>query len=220
MGGLNQLKVQEGATPVAVGRFLGLTGQRLNAEDCLRFGVGTHFVKQENLPELHAHAARYTGSCSPHEVAAYLEESNLLHRGSSSGALEPAIATQENVGKIESWFGSASATKIEDAIRNVRAASGTENSAQKCGFAAAVSKTLAKMSPLSLKLTWEAMKRHESVPFEQALIAEYRMACGCMRAQPEADFREGVTALLVEKRKANWAHASVDEVSDELIESY
>merc|ERR1712217_88621 len=89
-------------------------------------------------------------------------------------------------------------------------------------FAQTTLATLNEMSPLSLKVSWEAITRHSvsTMTLRDALKAEFRMACHNLRAAPYGDFQEGVTALLLEKRKASWSHASVDDVPDDVVESY
>src|SRR5262249_54510462 len=62
---------------------------------------------------------------------------------------------------------------------------------------------LLKLSPLSMAITLEQLKRCANRSFEDTMTIEYRMAQSCMR--PDHDFFEGVRALLVDKdQKPKW----------------
>ena len=59
-----------------VGRYLGLTGHRLNAADCLNFGIATHFVSQKDLEDVFKNLEKNANSdkpVTPEGVAGVLE---------------------------------------------------------------------------------------------------------------------------------------------------
>ena len=79
--------------------------------------------------------------------------------------------------------------------------------------------TLAGKSPTSLRVSHEQLKRGARMAsIEEVLTMEYRLSQHSMAGH---DFSEGVRALLVDKDKSpNWRPASVEMVSDSLVESF
>ena len=78
---------------------------------------------------------------------------------------------------------------------------------------------LMKLSPLSMAITLEQLKRCANRSFEDAMTIEYRMAQACMR--PDHDFFEGVRALLIDKdQKPNWNPPTIDAVTAAMVEAH
>ncbi|CAF5097751.1 unnamed protein product [Rotaria magnacalcarata] len=74
------------------------------------------------------------------------------------------------------------------------------------------------MSPTSLKLTFEQIKRGKNLNLKDCLIMEYRLVQNVMNGH---DFFEGVRAVLVDKdNKPQWKPNSLKNVSDKEIEQY
>ena len=74
------------------------------------------------------------------------------------------------------------------------------------------------MSPTSVKVSLEQLRRGRGLSLEDALAMELRIARRCLEG---ADFYEGVRALLVDKTGApKWAPAQLEGVSDESVSSY
>lgn len=59
---------------LAIGRYLGLTGARLNGSDCVNLGIGTHFVLQKDLEKVKTHLEKFSGAATPENVTQYLEQ--------------------------------------------------------------------------------------------------------------------------------------------------
>ncbi|OEU22477.1 enoyl-CoA hydratase [Fragilariopsis cylindrus CCMP1102] len=87
-------------------------------------------------------------------------------------------------------------------------------------FSRSTIKTLEKMSPTSMKITLEGLKRGaECKSMAEDLQMEYRMAKACVR--PGRDFYEGIRALLVDKDLSpKWNPSTLEEVTDDMIEEY
>lgn len=139
---------------LAVGRWLGMTGSRLNGADCLKFGVGTHFVKQSELDKVRSHLETFSGSVSPESVTAHLEQmsSDVVSGVSTNGELAESVSS-EDLQTIEECFGE-SVSSVSEVLANLKK-NGSE-------FAQKQLKLLQKMSPLSMRVTWEAFRRHQS----------------------------------------------------------
>ena len=78
--------------------------------------------------------------------------------------------------------------------------------------------TLAKGSPLSFALAMDLLEqtRHDSLA--EVFYLEFNVALYCC---VYGQFQEGIRALLIDKdRQPNWQPASVEEVSQELIEHF
>ncbi|MET2717812.1 enoyl-CoA hydratase/isomerase family protein [Streptomyces harbinensis] len=163
----------------ALGRYLGLTGARLDAAQALECGLATHFVPGAELPAL--------------------EEA--LRAGGAGGAGEGVVATVERFARpapavdaawterralIERCFGDG---RLPEILRRLAAEPGE--------WARATLAELSGFSPTSLALTAELLARGAAsadleVCLERELILARRVARG-------HDFAEGVRALLVDK---------------------
>ncbi|KAJ3343533.1 hypothetical protein HDU83_005659 [Entophlyctis luteolus] len=175
-----------------LGTFLGLTGHRLFGQEVWMAGIATHFVPSERLPMLLDRLAN-------------LETSD-LHVVDS--AINEFVAESPTVDDWHSWslgrvtesinrcFSHQTLEAIVSSLEN----EGTEWSANTL-------QTLQKMSPTSLKVTLEQLRRGRQEDFATCFRMEYRMVQESLQSK---DFFEGVTAALVEKRtpvwNPDWAH--------------
>jgi enoyl-CoA hydratase len=77
---------------------------------------------------------------------------------------------------------------------------------------------LSKRSPLSLKVTFEVLKRGSQFKtLKEALVVEFRLATRMIRRH---DFLEGVRAVVVDKDQSpKWEPPSLAEVSEGLLQS-
>lgn len=85
-------------------------------------------------------------------------------------------------------------------------------------WATKTAEMLGKMSPTSMKITLQQLRRGKSLDLKGCLKMEFRMMMGCMKGN---DFKEGIRAVLVERdNKPVWSPGSLAEVSDAAVESY
>ena len=78
---------------------------------------------------------------------------------------------------------------------------------------------LMKLSPLSMAITLEQLRRCANRSFEDTMTIEYRMAQRAMRA--DHDFFEGVRALLIDKdQKPNWNPPTIEGVTRDMVEGH
>jgi len=183
-----------------VGLYVGLTGARLNAWDCLATGLATHFVPASGLPKLRALLAErckrgLTGAAAR---AACEEAIRDAAAGAAPPSAEGAVLTPENVAVIDRCF---SAPDLEGIVARLRAEPGD--------FAAATLSTLeTSCSPTSCKVTLRAIRDFaaEGTTIGHVLQVEYRLSQRfTTRPQPLSDFYEGIRAVLVDKdRKQRW----------------
>jgi enoyl-CoA hydratase len=161
--------------PGALGLYLALTGARLQGTEAVEAGLATHFVPRADLAALRA--ALLDG-----DTAAVARHAQHVPPG--------AIAAQRAA--IDRCFGQPSL----DAIRAALAAEGTD-------WATAQMTTLARMSPTSLAVTFELLRRGARMDLRGCLAMELALT---RRVTRHPDFAEGVRAVLVDKDNApRWA---------------
>jgi enoyl-CoA hydratase/carnithine racemase len=78
---------------------------------------------------------------------------------------------------------------------------------------------LSKMSPTSMKVTLEQLRRCSNRSFEDTMTIEYRLSQACMRAGH--DFFEGVRALLIDKDQAPQSNPpTIEAVTAQMVEAH
>lgn len=192
-----------------VGIFLGLTGQRLGAADCLAAGLATHYCPSDRLPQMEENL-RTLGSERVGDLGAVSAAVTAAAGGAQPDAANAVLAP--NGAAIERCFGGGVASAEEILSRLDK--EGTT-------WATDAAATLRLRSPTSVKITFEAIKRHRSIDFKEAMQMEYRLSQWCMRPQPYSDFCEGIRAVLIDKdNKAQWQPARLEDVSHEKVEEF
>ena len=196
-----------------LGNYIALTGQRLKADDLLYAGLATHYVPSVRLDELKSALIAATdtddglkgGDCVASTLMSFHDESK-INKSDSFLAKNRAEIDQAFDGKEK---------KVEDIVSSleVMASSGST-------FARKTMDTLSKMSPTSLKVTQEGIRRGSELPnIGEVLKMEYRMSQAFMR--DGSDFYEGIRAVLVDKdQNPTWEPQSLDEVTDDMVTSY
>ncbi|MFD1624298.1 enoyl-CoA hydratase/isomerase family protein [Azospirillum griseum] len=175
--------------PGMTGTWLGLTGDRLKAADMLAINAADAFVPSDRLEDLIDDLAAGT---PPDEAIAKRRDSagdapNAVHRA----AIDRCYAFDT----------------VEEIIAALTA-EGTE-------WAAGQLATLNRVSPTSLKVTLEAIRRGGRLDFDGCMIQELRLSTACLKG---VDFFEGVRAALVDKdRSPKWSPSSLDAVGPALV---
>ena len=186
-----------------LGPYIALTGARLNANDLLYAGIATHYVPSHDLNDLKDALidATTTEGSSVGRVLMSFHKDIPTH--------DSFLAKHRT--EIDNAFDNK--TSIEQIIEQLSQKKDSE-------FSKKTLSTLDRMSPTSLKVTLEGLKRGKSLPtIKEVLEMEYRMAQAFMR--DGSDFYEGVRALLVDKDKnPQWNPKTLAEVSNETVETY
>ena len=183
-----------------VGLYYALTGARAKAADCMAAGLATHYT--------------------PTDKMAALEEALL---GASLG--DHAHADIEAV--LDEFAGDPGHAPINDLRLDIaRLFQGHETAAELIGaliadnsdFATETLKILERMSPVSIRITFEQMHRGHQLDFDQNMKMEFRMV---RRVMSGHDFFEGVRAQIIDKdRNPKWTPATLAEVKDADIAPY
>jgi enoyl-CoA hydratase len=168
--------------PGQCGMYLALTGARLSPGDAIYTGLATHFVPRAGLEALKAALAREgIGAVASHAVP----------------PPESLLAADREA--IDRCFAAQSVPAILAALEREGTA-----------WARATLATLAQMSPTSLCVSFEALRRGARMTLPECLAMELRLTRGVTR---HPDFAEGVRAQVIDKtRDPKWTPATVAEV--------
>ncbi|WP_375427543.1 enoyl-CoA hydratase/isomerase family protein [uncultured Sphingomonas sp.] len=178
--------------PGRIGRYLALTGHRLDGAECLALGFATHYLTADRLDEAKRRIAE-----TPQAIAAVLDDLS---------APAPDAAIMAHTGEIDRLFAS-------DELEDIYAALETDQSE----WAVKQLATLRTKSPQSMKVSLKLLLDGAAMPtFEDEMRQEYAVGS---RVVQRHDFIEGVRAVIVDKDNApSWDPATPDEVTGHLID--
>lgn len=184
--------------PGQLGMFLGLTGWRLKAADCLYAGLATHYVEWADIEALLAAVAG---------MGAGAGEGAALDGALGRFAQDPGRSVLEDMhGDIDRCFGASNVAEIMAALRGL--------DADWAGRALAM---MERASPTSLELTFHQLRRGATLDFEACMTLEYRLSLACLAGH---DLYEGIRAVVLEKGQApRWQPTALSEVTAESIEA-
>lgn len=185
--------------PDETGTYLGLTGARIDAADALYINLIDHVVAAYRLPELLNMLIETEFSPEePEIVTGILKRFNTPTEASELYCHRDIIETCFSMDTVEAIIEALKAHQApwyQQAVENIK-----------------------KKSPLSLKVTLEALRRGLTMDLKRCQEMEYNL---CYHFFRDHDFYEGVRALLVDKDKnPQWQPASLDRVSKEKVCSY
>ncbi len=185
--------------PDDTGIYLGLTGQRLNAEEAFELGLVKQVVQTSDVPLLlQALVAADLSQNSAQKVTACLEA---FTRPSIPSPIHPYRSM------INQCFQYTSMSQIVHALQQVDDdwSNKTQNE-------------LKKRSPLSLCVTLEQLQRAKALPLDACLAMDMTLVKHFMRGH---DFYEGVRALLIDKDQApKWQPAELNSMMDHMTNGY
>jgi enoyl-CoA hydratase/carnithine racemase len=187
--------------PGALGTFLALTSHRLKAADALWAGIVQAYVPSARLGELQAAlgAADLSGPDSAKKVDKVI----------ARFAEDPGVPTLP--GMMPDIDGCFSAESLSEIVAKLKK--------QGSVWADKQLAALLKLSPTSMAITLEQLRRCANRSFEDTMTIEYRMSQRCM--QKGHDFFEGVRALLIDKdQKPKWTPSTIEGVTPAMVEEH
>jgi enoyl-CoA hydratase/carnithine racemase len=199
-----------------VGNYLALTGARLKGDDLLYAGIATHYVQSNRLEELKRSLIDATSTKN--------DDDNDSSSNAEDCAASVLTSFHDATIDVENSFLSKNRNDIDYAFDGKDSIEEIIESLESMGpdsqFGKPTLATLQSLSPTSLKVTLEGLKRGaKAQSVGEALQMEYRMAMAFMREG--SDFYEGIRAALVDKDgKPKWNPASLSDVSEEIVNSY
>ena len=174
--------------PGAVGTWLALTGARLKGGDAVAAGLASHFVPKAKLPALREALLGGDAAVVERFAEAPPEAGFAPHRAA-----------------IDRCFGQETMPAILAALE----AEGTD-------WAAEQVKILRRMSPTSLCVSLELLRRGAGATLDECLSMELALGRSVVNQHP--DFREGVRSVLVDKGSTpHWTPARIEEVDPAAI---
>lgn len=196
-----------------VGNYLALTGARLKAEDLIYAGIATHYVKSNHLEEL----KRSLIAASEKDDSSKLGDlgdcaASVLMSFHDDGIASDASFLSENRLDIDYAFdGKESIEEIFDSLEKM----GPDSK-----FGTSTLSILKTLSPTSLKVTLEGLKRGAKAhTVAEALQMEYRIVMHMMKEG--SDFYEGIRAALVDKDgNPRWSPANLNDVTEEMVNGH
>lgn len=196
--------------PWSVASFLALSGARLRAPDLIHTGIATHFVPSERLDDLQKALIEATEAATDNadtDVLAPILMSFHEEPPKLDLVKTPILAHQSEIYEIFQ-----EGDRVEDIVARLKSRDDP--------FSQDTLSNIEKMSPTSLKVTLEAMKRGKAMStLEEDFKMEFRMSQAFMKEG--SDFYKGIRAVLVDKdHNPQWSPATLEEVTDEMVESY
>ncbi|HCP00156.1 MAG TPA: enoyl-CoA hydratase/isomerase family protein [Rhodospirillaceae bacterium] len=187
-----------GCCPGEIGMYLGLTGHRMRAADCLYAGIGDMYVPVDGLAAL-VDALSIATVLDGDTVGAIVRE----HAGDPG---EMLLADHRDA--IDRCFAGDS---VEEILARLAAEDG-DWAREQIG-------SLSGKSPTSLKVTHEQLRRGTLIEsFADIMAMEYRIADRCFRGH---DLFEGIRAVVIDKDGApKWNPATLDAVSPANVAKY
>lgn len=179
--------------PGGTGMWLGLTGARLKAADCVAAG----------LCDLFAPSAR--------------EGALIAALGEAEFDGQPAAAVDAVLDRFRADPGPAALPGLRPAIDRCFAGPTLEAvlaalDAEPGDWAAEQAAALRRKSPTSLRLTFRALRLGRTMAFEDCMRMEYQLARFCMT---HPDFYEGVRSVIIDKDHApTWRPATLAEADE------
>ncbi len=183
--------------PDRLGLYLGLTGARLKAADCIHADVADAYIPSDRLEAFKADLR-----------ATHIAEVDDVDRIIDKHKADPGPASLTDVqDQIADCFAGRSVEEIMAALNGA----GTD-------WAAKTAATMATKSPTSLKLAFRQIHEGAGLDFNDGLRMEYRLVSRIMGGR---DFFEGVRAVILDKDNApDWQPARLEDVTDDMVDAY
>lgn len=175
-----------------VGKFLALTGARLDGSECKWAGLATHYMSSDQVS-----IAKTRIMNNPEDVHASL---------AMCAVPPPPARLEENAWRIDTLF-------AHDTLEQILAGLEADGSEWSDKELEAVRRFCPTTAKVSLRLLQEGA---EAQDFASHMQREYRIAC---RMFMRADFIEGVRAVLVEKDNApQWDPVSPGAIDPDMLD--
>lgn len=178
--------------PGHIGEYMGVTGARIGADDIIYTGFGDYIIDETHWPDL---------------ITTICEENDLSVLDAMMRPASEQSELRSHQAEINRLFGCADKDQFADLLGQTST-----------DFADKVRTGMSRGSPLSMAAIFPLIRfarTHNSV--DRALEYEFRFTS---RAIEQADFLEGVRAVLVDKdHNPGWMHKTVSDVPADFIDS-
>lgn len=187
--------------PGETGLYLAMTGSRVGPSDVLYIGYGTHYIASDHLD----HMIEDLAGAKWDRGDALAVANSVIANYTKEPPDEPSL--EEFRLEIDRHFAFDS---VEDILVSLHDG--------ESDWAEATFQTLMRMSPTSLKVTLEQLRRGLTMDFDDVMTMEFRLS---QRFMAGHDFYEGIRAQLVDKdRNPKWSPATIEGVTAQAIGAY
>jgi enoyl-CoA hydratase len=181
--------------PGALGIYLGLTAARLQGADVLYTGVGTAYMKSEQLEA-------FEKALLEKDIKSYEHVDNILAQFAENPGEAPLDEFRD---LIDAAFNENTIEDIFDHLNDIDH-----------DWAKQTLAVLNKYSPICLKVILEQLDRGKKLSFDDCMMMEYRIVCAI--SSYDSDFYEGVRATMIDKdHNPKWLPENLAGVSTEMV---
>jgi enoyl-CoA hydratase/carnithine racemase len=192
--------------PRGFGIYLGLTGTRLNAADCLYLNLADHFIPSTLKPEVITRLQEASWENDNDSDAGTVTD---ILNSISSGHQMPVPLAQPHQSFVAKFHEISSVNAFRELLLN---------HPEKDEWITAGVKSFESGSPSSAHIIFEQLQRGRNLSLEEVFQSELNLSAQCTL---HPDFAEGVRALLVDKDQApKWQPATLAEITNSWVESY
>jgi enoyl-CoA hydratase len=185
--------------PGMMGYYLGLTGARIKADDCLALGLATQKVSHESITAILSALAE-----TKYDIDAKASVTKILAQFQQASMHTPV---QEAQNELSACFSGSSVEAIMELL------SSSTNPVCKEAYTA-----MQKKSPTSLKVTLQALNQGKNMDFDACMQQEFRLVSRFLLGH---DFIEGIRAVIIDKDQTPvWKPASLSQVDKSSVEKY
>lgn len=185
--------------PGHCGLYLTLTGQRINAYEACHLGLVEGVLSDEEAQHIQSMARQNPEDSRLYEIT--IDE--LRNKADTTG--ETPIT--DHIEHIDEVF---SGESVEAIIEKLSSMSGT--------WAQQTLKQLQHACPLSLRVTFDLMRKTQNCDPTYSYQLDYAVAYHFMRSQ---DFYEGVRAQVIDKdRKPQWQFKQISDVPQSVVDDF
>ena len=184
--------------PGKIGLYLALTGNHIKLADALYAKIGTHYIPHEDQPIV----------LEALKQLRLKDHSAIDQLLKTHGQPHPESPLSKKEKEIEAFF---TATNIQGIFDQLAGASGN--------FSQETLAILKQRSPTSLAVTFEQMKRGETLEnFAEVMSLEFDMSQHFIK---ENDFFEGIRAVIIDKDQSpQWFPRTIKDVTQEQVAPY
>lgn len=188
-----------------IGKYLAMTSNTIVAEDCIWIGAADYKIQSQDYEKLQAALVAFDWTSLSKE-----KQEKKIEEIIQSVALKIEMSELEkNRKEIETYFEKDSLEEILE---------GLKKNAEHSEFAGKMEEGMKTNSPLSMAITWEQMKRCESLSLEESYQLDTILARNFLSGK---DMFEGVRAILVDKTgDPKWEYQRIEDIPREVILSY
>lgn len=170
-----------------MGLFLALTGYQLRGADLMHARIGTHYQDDRYLPEYFERLESNTG---------YFDAAHEITEQFTDDWEHIPFSLAEHLDTLHTCFDLESIGSVKDIFKQLEAA--------RTPWASDVAHVLQSKCPISLEVTFQALKEAQALNHEDALKSEFRLVRSFL---PHPDYAEGVRAVLgakADQRQPVW----------------